>query len=222
MNNYYSYMRISTSEERSLQKFSRQEKSIDKYCKDNNIEILLSFKDDCSGKDFNRPQWQKLEKLLQKGDTIILKDISRFIRNTEEGYKKYMELLDKGINIIFLDNPTVSTDYIKNMMKVAEDMETVVKTTLEFTVKLLITVELDRVEKERTTFIKRIRDGIQASDKKSGRKEGQLDKMTDELKEDIIKFMNDRSIKQVDLMRKHDISRNTLKKYIKIVSEEGK
>lgn len=219
MNNYYSYMRISTSEERSLQKFSRQEKSIDKYCKDNNIEILLSFKDDCSGKDFNRHNWIKLEKLLQKGDTIILKDISRFIRNTELGYKKYMELLDKGINIIFLDNPTVSTDYIKNMMKVAEDMETVVKTTLEFTVKLLITVELDRVEKERTTFIKRIKDGIQASDKKSGRKEGQLDKMTDELKADIIKFLNDRSIKQIDLMRKHNISRNTLKKYIKIIKE---
>lgn len=222
MGNYYSYMRISTSEERSLQKFSRQEKSIHKYCSDNEIEILLSFKDDCSGKDFTRPNWIKLEKLLQQGDTIIFKDISRFIRNTELGYKKYMELLDKGINIVFLDNPTVSTSYIKNMILVAEDMETVVKTTLEFTVKLLITVELDRVEKERTTFIKRIKDGIQASDKKSGRIEGQLDKMTDDLKEDIKEFLGDRTIKQVDLMKKHNISRNTLKKYIKIVSEEGK
>jgi DNA invertase Pin-like site-specific DNA recombinase len=207
-------MRISTSEERSKQKFDRQEKSIEKYCSDNNIDILLSFKDDCSGKDFNRPNWIKLEKLLQKGDTIILKDISRFIRNTELGYNKYMELLNKGINITFLDNPTVSTDYIKNMMKVAADMETIVKTTLEFTVKLLITVELDRVEKERTTFIKRIKDGIQASEKKSGRKEGNLDKMSDALREDIKDFINDRSIKQVDLINKHNISRNTLKKYI--------
>ena len=217
LSNYYSYMRISTSEERSKQKFDRQEKSIEKYCSDNNIDILLNLKDDCSGKDFNRPNWIKLEKLLQKGDTIILKDISRFIRNTELGYNKYMELINKEINIIFLDNPTVSTDYIKNMMKVAENMETVVKTTLEFTVKLLITVELDRVEKERTTFIKRIKDGIQASDKKSGRKFNTLDKMTEDLRADIKEFLGDRSIKQIDLMKKHNISRNTLKKYIEIV-----
>ena len=36
---------------------------------------------------------------------------------------------------------------------------------------------------------------------------------------DIKLFMNDRSIKQVDLMNKHNISRNTLKKYIEIVKQ---
>ena len=41
--------------------------------------------------------------------------------------------------------------------------------------------------------------------------------MSDELKEDIKLFLNDRSIKQIDLMRKHNISRNTLKKYVEIV-----
>jgi len=38
--------------------------------------------------------------------------------------------------------------------------------------------------------------------------------MSDALKEDIIAYLNDRSIKQVDLMKKHNISRNTLKKYV--------
>lgn len=215
-------MRISTSEERSLQKFSRQEKSIDKYCKDNNIEILLSFKDDCTGSTFNRPQWIKLEKLLQQGDTIVFKEISRFTRQAEEGYKKYMELMGKGINLIFLDNPTVSTDYIKQLINTSNNLDLVTKTAMESMIKLLLIVELDRVQKEREIIVKRIKQGIQASDKKSGRIKGQLDKMTDDLRADIVKFMNDRSIKQVDLMRKHDISRNTLKKYIKIVSEEGK
>ena len=42
--------------------------------------------------------------------------------------------------------------------------------------------------------------------------------MTDELKKDIKKYLGDRSIKQVDLMKKHRISRNTLKKYISIVN----
>ena len=41
--------------------------------------------------------------------------------------------------------------------------------------------------------------------------------MNDELKADIKAFLNDRSIKQIDLMNKHNISRNTLKKYIEIV-----
>ena len=80
--------------------------------------------------------------------------------------------------------------------------------------------ELDRVEKERKTIVKRIVDGINASDKKSGRKEGQLDKMTPELEADIKKFLADRSIKQVDLMKKYNLSRNTLKKYVKIIANQ--
>ena len=44
--------------------------------------------------------------------------------------------------------------------------------------------------------------------------------MTDELKADIKSFLTDRSIKQIDLMQKHNISRNTLKKYIELVKAE--
>lgn len=160
-----------------------------------------------------------LESILKEGDTIIFKEISRFTREAENGYNKYMDLMNKGINLVFLDNPTVSTDYIKQLTNIANSQELVTKTALEGTIKLLLIVELDRVQKEREIFIQRIKQGIDASDKKSGRKVGQLDKMTDELKADIIKFLNDRSIKQIDLMNKHNISRNTLKKYINKVIE---
>ena len=132
-----------------------------------------------------------------------------------------MELLDKGVNLVFLDNPTVSSDYIKQLTNIANRQELVTKTALEGTIKLLLIVELDRVQKEREIFIQRIKQGIEASDKKSGRKKGQLDKMSEELEEDIKKFISDRSIKQVDLMRKHNISRNTLKKYVEILSTKA-
>ena len=66
---------------------------------------------------------------------------------------------------------------------------------------------------------KAITDGIAASEKKSGRKTGQLDKMTKELQMDIELYLGDRSIKQIELMNKHKISRNTLKKYITHVIE---
>lgn len=222
MGNTYSYMRISTKEDRQKQTYNRQASALEKYARDNNIEYLLEFKEDESGKSFeNRKQWKKLEQLLQPSDCVIFKDISRFTREAENGYKKYMELLEKGVELVFIDNPTVSTDYIKQLLSVASKQNIVAKTSLESTVKLLLIVELDRVEQERLTFIKRVKDGIASSEKKSGRKEGQLDKMTPELEEDIKKFMIDRTIKQTDLMSKYDISRNTLKKYIAIVSNEN-
>ena len=58
--------------------------------------------------------------LLQAGDTVVFKDLYRFTREAENGYKKYMEWLDRGINMVFLDNPTVSSDYIRQMMTTAE------------------------------------------------------------------------------------------------------
>ena len=69
----------------------------------------------------------------------------------------------------------------------------------------MILVELDRAEQEREITVKGIKDGIAASTKKSGRKQGQLDKMSPELEKDIKKFLTDRSIKQIDLMNKYNI-----------------
>lgn len=218
--NIYGYMRISTKQENDRQSFTRQKSGLETYATNNNFEYLLTFKDDCSGNTFDRPKWNKLERLIKNGDTIIFKEISRFTRQAEEGFKKYIELMEKDISLIFLDNPTVGTDYIKNLTKVAKDQDLVAKTALESTIKLLLIVELDRVEKEREIIVQRIKQGIAASPNKSGRRPGTLDKMTDKLREDIIQYLGDRSIKQVDLMRKHDISRNTLKKYADIVAKE--
>jgi DNA invertase Pin-like site-specific DNA recombinase len=222
MGNYFKYMRISTKEERGKQKYNRQEKSIDTYAKENSIEFVAEFKEDESGKDFShRKEWLKLERLLQSGDTVVFKDISRFTREAENGYNKYMELMNKGINLVFLDNQTVSTDYIKQLLNVAEQQNLVAKISLENTIKLLLYVELDRVEQERIILINRIKQGITASGKKQGRKEGIPIKLTDTLREDIKKYLQDRDISKADVMKKHNISRNTLIKYIDIVKGEG-
>lgn len=220
--NYFKYMRISTKEERGKQKYNRQERAIDTYAKENGIEFVAEFKEDESGKDFdNRKEWQRLEKLLQSGDTIVFKDISRFTREAENGYKKYMELLNNGINLVFLDNPTVNTDYIKELLNVAEQQNLIAKISLENTIKLLLYVELDRVEQERLILIQRIVGGISASGKKQGRKEGSLIKLSDALREDIKEYLKDRNIKMSSLITKHKISRNTMMKYIEIVKGEG-
>ena len=148
MGEFYSYKRISTDSER--QNFNRQIRSLEKYATDHNIEYLLEFTEEKSAKSFDdRPQFLKLDKILQSGDTVVFKDLSRFTREAENGYKKYMEWLERGINIIFIDNPTVSSDYIRQMTKVAEEQDIVTKTALEGVIKLLLIVELDRAEQHR-------------------------------------------------------------------------
>jgi len=212
-------MRISTDQER--QNFNRQKKSIEKYAKDHAIKYNRTFIEEKSAKDFdNRPEFLFMESILLEGDTVVFKDLYRFTREAQNGYNRYMEWLNNGINMVFIDNPTVSSDYIRQMLQTAAEQDIVTRTAMESIIKLLIIVELDRGQKQREFISQSIKDGIAASNKKSGRKQGQLDKMTPELKQDIKQFQTDRSIKQIDLMKKYNISRNTLKKYIDIISCE--
>ena len=84
MGNYYSYKRISTDTER--QNFNRQIKSLEKYATDHNIEYVVEFTEEMSAKNFaDRPQFLKLDKILQSGDTVVFKDLSRFTREAEIG-----------------------------------------------------------------------------------------------------------------------------------------
>ena len=221
MGRYYSYMRISTDTER--QNYGRQIKALEKYAQDHNIKYHRQFQEEKSGKSFeNRDELAFLESILQAGDTVVFKDLFRFTRDGENGYEKYMEWFNRNINMVFIDNPTVNTDYIRQMMKTAEEQDIVTRTAMESIIKLLIIVELDRGEKQRQYISQSIKDGIAASDKKNGRKEGQLDKMTDALQADIELYLDDRTVTQVSLMKKHDISRNTLKKYISIMQRMKK
>lgn len=221
MGHTYCYMRISTSEERGLQKFARQESALRKYAVNNEIEYWKEFRDDASGSSFDRPEWKKLEKGVSSGDTIVFKDVSRFTREAKNGYETYLRLMNKGIELIFLDNPTMSTEYVRQMIRNAESMDTIPKLFAEFTVKILLMTELDRVENERKVLQKRIRDGIAASKKTAGRKKGQIDKMTPDLEQDLKLYLTDRSILQIEIMKKHHISRNTLKKYAELIKSKS-
>ena len=220
MGNYFGYERISTKEERGMQHFSRQDAALKKYAAKHKIDYVRIYGDDSSGKDFIRREWIQLEKALHEGDTIVFKDLSRFTRQAEEGYQKYLDLIGKGITLVFIDNPTVCSDYITKLIDTADHQNIVTRTAMEGIVKLMLIVELDRAEQERLQLIQRTRDGIAASHKKQGRNPGSLDKMSPKLRNDIFLYLHDRSITQSSLMKKYSISRNTLKKYIAIIQAE--
>lgn len=106
---------------------------------------------------------------------------------------------------------------IKNLTNIVENQDIIIRIALESNIKLLLIVELDTVLKERDLIVKKIKQGDITSDKKSGRKESKLDKIINEPESYIKEYLLNRSIKQIDLMKKYNISINILKKYIKLV-----
>ena len=71
----YAYIRVSTKQ----QKIDRQCEEIKKL----NIDDKFIYIDKESGKDFERPNYQKLIKKIKKDDLLIIKSIDHLERNYE-------------------------------------------------------------------------------------------------------------------------------------------
>lgn len=110
----YGYCRISTP----TQNIDRQKRNIlDRYPK------AKLFCEAYTGTTTDRPEWCKLKAILKKGDTVVFDEISRMSRNADEGIKLYMELYDKGIELVFLKEPQCNTatysETLKNRIELA-------------------------------------------------------------------------------------------------------
>lgn len=68
------------------------------------------FVDKQSGKNFDRPQYQKLLRQAKNGDTIVVKSIDRLGRNYEEILEQWRFLTkEKHICLVVLDMPLLDT-----------------------------------------------------------------------------------------------------------------
>ena len=75
------------------------------------------FMDKQSGKDFKRPNYQKLIKRLKAGDLLYIKSIDRLGRNYEEIQNQWRLLTkEKGIDIVVLDMELLDTRKEKNLL----------------------------------------------------------------------------------------------------------
>ena len=107
-NKVYGYARISTKK----QSLERQVKNIESY-----NENAIIFEETFTGtKVVGRKEFKKLMDIVKEGDTIIFDSVSRMSRNAEEGYKIYMDLYKRGINLVFLNEMTINTDTYKNAL----------------------------------------------------------------------------------------------------------
>lgn len=108
-NNFFGYLRVSTIEQND----ARQRVAFEKY----GIIKQNIYGDKQSGKDFNRPNYQRLRKKLKEGDVLVLKSLDRLGRNYEEIQDEWRFLVkEKNIDIVILDMPILDTRTNKDLI----------------------------------------------------------------------------------------------------------
>lgn len=103
----YGYVRVSSKEQNE----ERQLIAMQHY----NLEHI--YVDKQSGKDFARPQYQKMVRKLKAGDCIYVLSIDRLGRNYEEIIKQWKIITKiKNADIVVLDMPLLDTRQGKDLV----------------------------------------------------------------------------------------------------------
>ncbi len=140
----YGYARISTPR----QKLQRQIDNIKEAYPGAKI-----IKEQYTGVTTDRPEWKKLERILQPGDLIVFDEVSRMSRDAEEGFQLYEKLFCKGVQLVFLKEPYINTSLFKSTLERRISLEAStgresVDKYLEGQEKLLNTLILDLAKEQ--------------------------------------------------------------------------
>ena len=104
----YGYIRVSTREQNE----DRQLIALSDF----DIPGRNLFMDKQSGKDFNRPAYQRMLKKLKPGDLLIVKSIDRLGRNYEEILEQWRIITkEKQADIRVLDMPLLDTSIHRDL-----------------------------------------------------------------------------------------------------------
>ncbi|MCL2828095.1 MAG: recombinase family protein [Oscillospiraceae bacterium] len=139
----YAYIRVSTMEQ-------NEDRQLDAMAA---LDIPDSriFTDKLSGKDFDRPAYQRLVRKLKPGDTLYIQSIDRLGRNYEDIQAQWRVLTkDKGVDIVVLDMPLLDTRQGKDLMGT-------------FIADLVLQILSFVAQNERETIRKRQAEGIAAA-----------------------------------------------------------
>ena len=82
------------------------------------LEVAKAYKnidhvycDKQSGKDFDRPEYQKLKAAVEPGDEVIVKELDRLGRNKDEIKVEIAWFKESGVDLRILDVPTTLIDF---------------------------------------------------------------------------------------------------------------
>lgn len=223
----FGYCRISTPK----QNIERQVRNILSSFPD-----AIIFKEIYTGVVSNRHAWLKLSKAVRSGDTIIFDSVSRMSRNAKEGKELYMELLDKGVELVFLKEPYVNTATYRQALSdsiksVGNDIADIYIEATNKALKLLaakqIEIAFEQSEKEVMDLRQRTREGIETARLKGkqigcvkGRK---LNIKKEAPAKELIKKhckMFGGTLNDIECCKLANISRNTYYKYKRELKEE--
>lgn len=102
------YARVSTEKESQVESFEKQIEFFNEFTKKNNYELYKLYADEgISGKQIkHRKQFQQMMKDAKSKnfDKVVVKDVSRFARNTVDLLQSIRELKSYGIEVDFLNN----------------------------------------------------------------------------------------------------------------------
>ena len=160
------------------------------------VPIENIYMDKQSGKDFNRPQYQKMVRRLKKDDLLYIKSIDRLGRNYEEIQNQWRMLTkEKGIDIVVLDMPLLDTRRGKDLM--GTFLSDIVLQVLSFV-----------AENERTNIRQRQAEGIAAA-KARGVKFGRPPIDPPEQFEKTVKLQEEKKIIIQEAVRRRGMSEST-------------
>lgn len=110
------YARVSSKEQNPARQREALEKKCDKY-----------FEDKLSGKNMERPEFQRMLEQLREGDTVMVLSIDRLGRNTRDLVNIAHDLEKKGVNIVAeaqgIDTRTSMGKLFYTLMAVFAEME---------------------------------------------------------------------------------------------------
>lgn len=204
--NIYAYCRVSTTE----QNLDRQIEAIEQYCEENKIELTKWYKDKASGKTFERTNYLEMKETVQKDDVIIIKELDRFGRSMTLIKEEWQYFMDKGVKIIVIDMPLISSDLSG---KKTLDMQ--------FISNLVFEVLCYSAEKEREKLSQRTKEGIKAARNK-GKTIGRptIYQLTPELEEKILSMYWD--MPKAEIMSELGLGNTVYSRMIKELKANGK
>lgn len=162
------------------------------------IEEGYIFIDKASGKDFKRPEYQLLKRMLREGDILYIKSLDRLGRNKQMILDEWHELTkSKKVDMVILDMPLLDTTKYKDITGLETLITDIVLQLLSY-----------MAEDERERIKKRQQEGI-AIAKANGIKFGRRKIETSSEFESIYNKWKEGNITATKAMEDLNLKRNT-------------
>lgn len=194
-NRIYGYARVSSRD----QHLDRQLLELEKY-----VDPRFIFQDKMSGKTMDRPQYQLLRKVAEKGSTLYIKSLDRLGRNKEQIKQELEYFKLEGVRVKILDIPTT-------MMNIETGQEWLIDMINNLLLEVLSTMaEQDRIRIKTTQA-----EGIKASKNKGVKFGRPVAVKPSNFDTEVAKWRNNEQ-SATDTFKKLGMSKTTFYKLVKM------